>query len=151
DALISGSAGGAAESHGLDLRHDLLLQPLEVVERLRDRYIGERRPEEQQVKTGLLQPLEVVGDLRDGPYQEVGALAERRLIRLLVRDRVPDHAADIEIVDRARALELAELLLDGAPPLLELVGSVLDPDPAREVVLRDAAGRASRVPEPAEV
>src|ERR1700722_3156691 len=29
---------GAAELRGLDLRHDLFLQPLEVVERLRDRH-----------------------------------------------------------------------------------------------------------------
>jgi len=62
-------ADGAAGLHGLDLRHDLLFQPLEVVERLRHRHVGERRPDEQHRQPGLLQPLEVVGDLRSGAHQ----------------------------------------------------------------------------------
>jgi hypothetical protein len=67
---VSGSpAYGAAELHGLDLWHDLLLQPLEVVERLRHGHVLERRPDEQHRQPGLLQPLEVVGDLRNGPHQ----------------------------------------------------------------------------------
>ena len=62
-------ARAAQELRGLDLRHDLFLQPLEVVERLGDRHVRERRPDQQQVQPGLLQPLEVVGDLRSGSHQ----------------------------------------------------------------------------------
>ena len=43
-----GSAGHRhALSHRVDLRHDLFLQPLEVVERLGDRHVGERRPQQR--------------------------------------------------------------------------------------------------------
>ena len=62
-------ADGAAELAGLDLRHDLLLQPLHVVERLRNRDIRERRPEEHHRQPGLLQTLEIVGDLARRPNQ----------------------------------------------------------------------------------
>ena len=49
-----------------------------------------------------------------------------------------------------RAPELVQLPLDGAAPLPDVVRRVLDPDPARQVVLRDAQRRALRVLEPAE-
>jgi hypothetical protein len=39
---------GAMELDGFDPRHDLMLQPLEVVERLRHRHVPKRRPDEQQ-------------------------------------------------------------------------------------------------------
>src|SRR5262249_57537250 len=73
-----------------------------------------------------------------------------RLVGLLVRDDEPVHGADLEIVDRTGTPELLELSLYGAPPLLELVGRVLDADPARQSVLRDAVGGPLRVLQPAE-
>src|SRR6185312_14350947 len=39
---------------------------------------------------------------------------------------------------------------DGAAPVLDLVRGVLDPDPARQAVRRDAVRRALRVLEPAD-
>jgi hypothetical protein len=124
-------------------------QALEVVERLRDRHVLERRPDQRHRQPGFLVALEVVGDLGRGAGQEVAALALRRLIGLGVGDDEPDHAADLEIVQE-RTAELLELALDLTAPLLELVGRVLDPDPPRQVVLRDAARRALRVLEAAE-
>src|SRR5262245_36815838 len=115
------------ELHGVDLGHDLLLQPLEVIERLRHRHVLERRPEERHRQASLLVALELVGDLRGGSRQQIAALALRSLIGLLVCDHEPEHVADLETVDRARTPELLELSLDGAAPLLELVRRVLDP------------------------
>src|SRR5499426_2284556 len=43
----SGVSSLSPELHGVDLGHDLLLQPLQVVERLRDRHVLERRPEKR--------------------------------------------------------------------------------------------------------
>ena len=43
----SGLSSLRPELHGVDLGHDLLLQPLEVVEGLRNRHVLERRPEER--------------------------------------------------------------------------------------------------------
>src|SRR5262245_30771840 len=138
------------ELRGVDLGHDLLLQPLEVVERLRHWHVLERRPEKRHRQPDLLVALEVVGDLRGGSREQIAGLALRSLISLLVRDDEPEHVADLETVDRARTPELLELSLDGAAPLLELVRRVLDPDPARQGILRDAVCRALRVLEPAE-
>src|SRR5262249_31750803 len=98
----------------------------------------------------LLVALEGVANLRGGSRQQIARLALRSLIRFLVCDDEPEHVADLETVDRARTPELCELSLDGAAPFLELVRCVLDPDPARQAILRDAARRALRVLEPAE-
>src|SRR5512147_630595 len=136
--------------HGVNLGHDLLLQPLEVVERLRNRHVLERRPEKRHRQPDLLVALEGVGDLRGGSRQQIAGLAPRSLIGLLVRDDEPEHVADLETVDRAPTPELLEFSLNGAAPLLELVRCVLDPDPARQVVLRDAVRRTLRILEPAE-
>src|SRR4030095_2241405 len=144
----SGVSSRSPELHGVDLGHDLLLQPLEVVERLRNRHVLERRPEKRQ--PGLLVALELVGDLRGGSRQQIAALAPRSLSGLLVRDDEPEHVADLETVDRARTPELLELSLDGAAPLLELVRCVLDPDSAPQAVPSDAGRRALRILEAAE-
>src|SRR5262252_8736346 len=146
----SGLSSLSPELHSVDPGHDLLLQPLEVVERLRNRHVLERRPEKRHRQPDVLVPLEAVGDLRGGSRQQIAGLAPRSLIGLLVRDDEEEHAADLETVDRARTPELLEPSLDRAAPLLELVRCVLDPDPARQAVLRDAARRALRVLEPAE-
>src|SRR4029450_11180584 len=114
------------------------------------RHVLERRPEKRHRQPSLLVALELVGDLRGCSRQQIAALALWSLIGLLVRDDEPEHVADLEIVDRARTPELPELSLDGAAPLLELVRCVLDPDPARQAVRRDAIRRALRVLEPTE-
>src|SRR5215475_3477644 len=99
-------------SNGLDLRHDLLLQPLHVVERLRDRHVLEWRPEERHRQPGLTVTPEVVSDLGRRPNHQIGGFAPRSLIGLLVGDREPDHAADFQIVDRAGAPEFLEFTID---------------------------------------
>ena len=70
---------------GFDLRHDLLLETLEVVQRLGDRHVRERRPQERHRQPRLLVALEHVGDLRRGSREQVGGLARRRLVHLLRR------------------------------------------------------------------
>src|SRR3954465_12519588 len=79
-----------APSHGVDLGHDLLAQALEVVECLRHRYVGERRPEQRHGEPRLAVALEDVGDLCRGPDEQVAALALRGLIALLIGDDEPD-------------------------------------------------------------
>src|SRR4029450_8192567 len=101
----SGVSSRSPELHGVDLGHDLLLQPLEVVERLRNRHVLERRPEKRHRQPGLLVALELVGDLRGGSCQQIAALTLRSLIGLLVRDDEPEHVADLETVGGARAAE----------------------------------------------
>src|SRR5262245_35643005 len=90
----SGLSSLSPELHGVDPGHDLLLQPLEVVERLRNRHILERRPEKRHRQPDLLVTLEAVGDLRSGSRQQIAGLAPRSLIGLLLRDDEEEHAAD---------------------------------------------------------
>src|SRR5262249_40846738 len=68
----------------------------------------------------------------------------------LVRDVEEEHAHDLEVVDRARTFELLELFLDRRPPLLDVVGGVLDSDPAGQAIFGDPFRRDLRYSEPSE-
>ena len=81
----SACSSAFAALRGFDLRHDLLLETLEVVQRLGDRHVRERRPQERHRQPRLLVALERVGDLRRGSREQVGGLARRRLVHLLRR------------------------------------------------------------------
>src|SRR5215469_563247 len=137
-------------SHSVDLGHDFFLQTLEVVERLRYRNVLERRPEQRHRHPGFPVALEYVGDLRGASRQQVGALAHRRLIHGLVGDDEPDHAHDLEVVDRTGGVQRLKLAPNFTAPFLDVFRGVLDADPACHPVLRYPARRALRVLEPAE-
>src|SRR5690348_16459104 len=103
-------------SYSVDFGHDFFLQALEVVERLSHRNVLERRPEQWHRHPGFAVALEHVGDLRRAPRQQVGALAQRRLIHGLVGDDEPDHADDLEVVDRTGSVQRLDLALNFAAP-----------------------------------
>ena len=87
-----------------------------------------------------------------GTHQQIAQLAVRRLVAGFIRDGEPDHAAHIEaICQRTAAAHLIELVLDCAAPADDFLGGVLDADPTRKTVLRDAARRAFRILQATEV
>ncbi len=92
--------------------------------------------------------MRLLGDLLLGADQQVGQLAVAGLVGRLVGDREPAHAGHLELVDRLGA-ELVEFLADRLQPHAQLLGRVLDADPARQVVLGDPLRRDLRVDETA--
>src|SRR5262249_22737086 len=116
----------------------------------RCRHPSKWRPEQGKRKTGLLVTLEVVSDLLRRARHRWRQLPFGSLIGLRSRDIEEEHARDFQIVDRAQTPGRGELLFDRRAPALDLVGGILDSDPAGQTVFGDPLRRNLGHPEPSK-